>query len=124
MTWLSFDQALVGDISSRMELRAPNKAAVTEIVKHISTDNFSEVVCDLATGVGKTYIIAALIEYLAVQGARNILIVTPGKTIQDKTIGTFTPGDQKYVSGAEMQPLLITAENFARGQVGDALHDT
>ena len=86
-------------------------------------DEFREVVCDLATGVGKTYLAAALVDYLAAQGIRNVLVVTPGKTIQDKTIANFTPGSPKYVPGADYQPLLITAENFSRGQVGDALHE-
>ena len=124
MTWLTYDQALIEEISSRLDLRQPNKAAVSKIVKRIAVDEYTEVVCDLATGVGKTYISAALVDYLAAQGIRNILIVTPGKTIQDKTIANFTPGSLKYVPGTEANPLLITAENFARGQVGDALHET
>lgn len=122
MTWLTYDQALIEEISSRLVLRVPNKAALSRIVSHIAVDEYTEVVCDLATGVGKTYISAALVDYLAAQGVRNILVVTPGRTIQDKTIANFTPGTPKYVPGAEADPLLITAENFARGQVGDALH--
>ncbi|NEW32943.1 DEAD/DEAH box helicase family protein [Nocardia cyriacigeorgica] len=123
MTWLEYDQGLIDEIASRMDLRAPNKAALTKIIENIHVDEFQEVVCDLATGVGKTYLAAALVEYLACQGLRNVLVVTPGKTIQDKTIANFTPGSPKYVPGADYQPLLITAENFSRGQVGDALHD-
>jgi len=107
-----------------MDLRAPNKAALSKIVESIHADEFREVVCDLATGVGKTYLAAALVDYLATQGIRNVLLVTPGRTIQDKTIANFTPGSPKYVPGAEnYQPLLITAENCSRGQVGDALHE-
>jgi type III restriction enzyme len=124
VTWLTYDQALIEEISARLDLRAPNKAAVSKIVSHIAIDEYTEVVCDLATGVGKTYISAALVDYLAGQGIRNVLIVTPGRTIQDKTIANFTPGSAKYVPGTEANPLLITAENFARGQVGDALHQT
>lgn len=124
MTWLDYDAGLIDEIASRLDLRTPNKAALTRIVQRISVDEFQEVVCDLATGVGKTYLAAALVDYLATQGIRNILIVTPGKTIQDKTIANFTPGHPKYVPGAEYPPLLITAENFSRGQVGDALHES
>jgi type III restriction enzyme len=123
VTWLEYDQGLVDEIASRMDLRAPNKAALAKIVENIYADEFREVVCDLATGVGKTYLAAALVDYLAAQGIRNVLVVTPGKTIQDKTIANFTPGSPKYVPGADYQPLLITAENFSRGQVGDALHE-
>ncbi|HEX6507598.1 MAG TPA: DEAD/DEAH box helicase family protein [Chloroflexota bacterium] len=124
MTWLAYDQGLIDEIAARMDLREPNRAAISEIIKCISGDEYNEVVCDLATGVGKTYITAALIDYLAAQGVRNILIVTPGKTIQEKTIANFTPGSRKYVPGSEVDPLLITAENFARGQIGDALHES
>jgi type III restriction enzyme len=123
MTWVKYDKGLIDEISSRMDLRAPNKAALDKIVKSIKFDEFREVVCDLATGVGKTYLASALVDYLAEQGVRNVLIVTPGKTIQDKTIGNFTPGHPKFVPGGEYRPLLVTAENFARGQVGDALHE-
>ncbi|TBL41482.1 hypothetical protein EYA84_06265 [Verrucosispora sp. SN26_14.1] len=123
MTWLSYRSELVDEIASRMDLRPPNKAAVAKIIEGISVDDYREVVCDLATGVGKTYITVALIEYLAAQGVRNILVVTPGKTIQDKTVANFTPGNAKYIPGGEARPLLITVENFALGQVGDALHD-
>jgi type III restriction enzyme len=123
MTWLDFDQGLIDEIASRMDLRAPNKAALSRIIESIHADEFHEVVCDLATGVGKTYLASALVDYLAAQGIRNVLIVTPGKTIQDKTIANFTPGYVKFVPGAEYKPLLVTAENFSRGQVGDALHE-
>jgi type III restriction enzyme len=123
MTWLIYDQGLINEIASRMYLREPNKAAVSKVIERIAVDDYNEVVCDLATGVGKTYIMAALIDYLAAQGVRHVLIVTPGKTIQDKTIANFTPGSRKHVPGVEATPLLITAENFARGRVGGALHE-
>lgn len=123
MSWLPYDEALIDQITSAMDLRLPNATALARVAEEIEEDNGREVVCDLATGVGKTYLAAALIEYLAHQGVRNILFVTPGKTIYDKTIANFTPGSAKFVAGADFEPLLITAENFARGQVGDALHD-
>jgi type III restriction enzyme len=122
VTWIESDHALVEEIASRLDLRAPNKAALAAIIEKIVVDDGVEVVCDLATGVGKTYLAAALVEYLAAQGVRNILIVTPGTTIQDKTVANFTPGSRKAVPGTESSPVLITAEHL-RGQVGDALHD-
>lgn len=122
MTWLTYDEQLIEDINARMALRPPNRAALAKIVEKIHADEFQEVVCDLATGVGKTYLAAALVDYLAAQGIRNVLIVTPGKTIQDKTIANFSPESPKYVPGTDFKPFLITAENFRRGQVGDALH--
>lgn len=123
MTWVPFDPVLVEEIKSRMDLRKPNARALAAVAEEIEKGDGREVVCDLATGVGKTYLAAGLVEYLATQGVRNILIVTPGTTIQNKTIDNFTEGHPKFVCGAEYRPLLITAENYARGQVGDALHN-
>lgn len=123
MTWVPFDPALVEEIKARVDLREPNANALTAVAKQIEEGDGREVICDLATGVGKTYLAAALVEYLAARGVRNVLIVTPGTTIQSKTLDNFTPGRPKFVPGAEYQPLLITSENYSRGQVGDALHN-
>lgn len=121
--WIPYDSALISEISSSMELRKPNELGLVHIAEAIQFGDGREVVCDLATGVGKTYLAASVIEYLARMGVRNVLFVTPGTTIYDKTIANFTPGSAKYVAGGTIEPVLITAENFQRGQVGDALHD-
>lgn len=123
MTWIGYDKGLIEDIAARLDLRAPNVGAIHAVAQAIVDGDGREVVCDLATGVGKTYILAGLVDYLARQGVRNVLVVTPGTTIQDKTVANFTPGHPKYVAGCEAEPLVITSENFSRGQVGDALHD-
>ncbi|MER7997653.1 DEAD/DEAH box helicase family protein [Streptomyces sp. NPDC095613] len=123
MSWISYDQAAIEGLATRMELRDPNRRAVSKAVEEIQSGDGREIVCDLATGVGKTYILRALIDYLAEQGVRNILIVTPGKTIQKKTVANFDPGHPKFVPGAEYEPLVIHPENYAGGRVGDALHD-
>ncbi|RZT55948.1 type III restriction enzyme [Microcella alkaliphila] len=123
MTWIAYDEYLVDEITTCMDLRKPNAVALGAVAEAIEEGDGAEVVCDLATGVGKTYLAGGLIEYLARNGVRNMLFVTPGTTIYEKTIANFTPGSRKYVAGATIEPLLITAENFARGQVGDALHD-
>lgn len=123
MTWIAYDEYLVDEITTAMDLRKPNSVALGAVAEAIEEGDGREVVCDLATGVGKTYLAAGLIEYLARNGVRNVLFVTPGTTIYEKTIANFTPGSRKHVAGGTVEPLLITAENFARGQVGDALHD-
>ena len=46
---------------------------------------------DAAVGMGKTYIMAATMDYFATgQGVRNFAIVTPGSTILRKTVANFT----------------------------------
>jgi len=123
VTWLAYDQALIDGIADRLELRPPNRAAVCEVIRRIAADSFHEVVCALATGVGKTYIMAALVDYFAAQGVRNILVVTPGKTIQDKTIANFTLGSRKQVPGMDAVPYLVTPEKMRTGQTAEALRD-
>ncbi|MGX1886243.1 DEAD/DEAH box helicase [Streptomyces sp. NPDC055287] len=123
MSWIKYDQAAIEDLATRMELRDPNRRAVAKVIEEIQSGGGREVVCDLATGVGKTYICRALIDYLADQGVRNVLIVTPGRTIQRKTLTNFKPGHPKFVPGANCEPIVITPENYAGGRVGDALHD-
>ncbi|QNO37188.1 DEAD/DEAH box helicase family protein [Protaetiibacter sp. SSC-01] len=123
MTTLPVDDALIDEIAAAMDLRGPNHAALRALVDEVARGGGREVIADLATGVGKTYLAAALVEYLARVGVRDVLIVVPGSTIEQKTIANFTPGHPKHISGATIEPLLITADNFQRGTVGDALHD-
>lgn len=123
MTWLSHDPDLVVEIAANMDLRLPNAEGLDALAQAISPGDGREVIADLATGVGKTYLAAGLVDFLARQGVRNILIVTPGATIQRKTVRNFTPGDSKYVPGASVEPLLVTPDTFERGLIGDALHD-
>lgn len=123
MTWLEYDESLAAAIASAMDLRKPNAEALAVLAAQVSRGDGREVIADLATGVGKTYLAAALIDYLAQKGVRNILLVTPGSTILTKSILNFTPGSTKHVPGAEVTPLLVTADNFERGEIGDALHD-
>jgi type III restriction enzyme len=117
------DRGLVDEIAALMDLRAPNREALHVLVEQVARGDGREVIADLATGVGKTYLAAALVEYLARVGVRDILIVVPGSTIERKTVANFTPGDPKFIGGATVEPVLITADNFQRGAVGDALHD-
>lgn len=120
------DDGLLADIASRMELRTPNYEALFECAK--AFDNAAgqpfEAVCDLATAVGKTYLAGGLVEYLATSGVRNFLVVTPGRTILEKTVNNFTDGHPKSVlGGMDTRPVVITAENFNTGAVAGALHD-
>lgn len=122
---ITYDEALIEEIAARFDLREPNKAALAAIVGKIADDGFGyrELVADLATGVGKTFLMSSLIEYLATQGVRHILVVTPGSTIQRKTLANFDAASGKYVVGADIAPFIVTPDNFRAANVGAVLRD-
>lgn len=81
---LSFDENLVAELTAKFDLRAPNTEALTELVKRIENGDFDALeplVLNLATGAGKTYVMAAFIEYLRRQGHPNVMVVTPTKVV-------------------------------------------
>src|SRR4030042_2565449 len=79
----------------------------------------------LATGVGKTRLMAAMIAQLYyTKGLKDFFILTPSETIYTKTIDNFTPGSNKYVlEGLTDFPLfnLITGENYEYSNFGGQL---
>ncbi len=118
---LEVDYALLDQISAQLDLREPNYNA-TRTVAELYSDHFDvhgsektfEGVLDVATGVGKTFVLAATIDYLAqARGTRNFAVITPGKTILTKTEANFTPGHPKSLTaGMTTKPVVITSENF------------
>src|SRR5690606_38040134 len=69
-------------------------------------------------------ILAAAIEYFAAEGVRNFAVITPGRTILDKTVANFTPGHPKsLLGGMETRPVVITSENFASAAMRAAMDD-
>lgn len=66
---------------------------------------------------------SSLIDYLAAYGVRHVLVVTPGSTIQTKTVQNFDEAHAKYVAGAELAPYVITPESFQRQAAGTALRN-
>ncbi|MGH9026818.1 MAG: DEAD/DEAH box helicase [Acidimicrobiia bacterium] len=121
MNGVDVDLALIADISARLDLRDPNREALESIIielsQHYDVDDKPapfEAVVDSATGVGKTYILAAAMEYLAAaKGVRNFAVVTPGLTILRKTVANFTEGAAKSLTGPmNMKPVVITSDNF------------
>src|SRR2546421_2400791 len=114
-----FDLDRIEAVSARLDLRQPNREALESIVfeigQHYEIDREPppfEAVVDSATGVGKTYILAAVIEYFACDGMRNFAVVTPGRTILDKTVANFTLGHPKsLLGGMEVRPVVITSDN-------------
>jgi type III restriction enzyme len=121
---IDYDPALVEQVSYNLDLREPNQQALDALAKALdNAEPGAEFIADLATGVGKTYIAGGLLDYLYESGVRNVLIVTPGSTIQRKTIDNLTPGHPKYLRGLQSRPMVITLDTVERGEVGAALAD-
>lgn len=126
MVEITFDQSLIHEIAARFDLREPNRQALEAVVLAIEANNastFLEVVADLATGVGKTFLMSSLIDYVAAQGVRHVLVVTPGSVIQKKTLANFDVASAKYVAGADHAPVVITPDNFQAADISAALRD-
>ena len=121
---IDYDPALVEQVSYNLDLREPNQQALDALARSLGeAEPGAEFIADLATGVGKTYIAGGLLDYLYESGVRNVLIVTPGSTIQRKTIDNLTPGHPKYLRGMQSRPMVITLDTVERGEVGAALAD-
>lgn len=112
---ISFDSDMLESISAEFDLRAPNKEALRQLVFALDGDYDPSVmqVLNLATGVGKTYLMAAFVEYLRRQGVGNVVIVTPGKTVQAKTVQNFTPGSPRYITGSAVPPQVVTPQDYS-----------
>lgn len=130
---ISFDSELIESISADFDLRPPNKEALRKLIYTLDGDYDPEVmqVLNLATGVGKTYLMAAFIEYLRQKGVRNTVIVTPGKIVQAKTVNNFTPGNSRFIAGTQTSPDIVTPQDYSawssrqNGQEGISFgHDT
>jgi type III restriction enzyme len=122
----------IAEISARLDLRNPNREALqtlsAEVSQYYDVDEKPppfEAVIDSATGVGKTYILTGAMElFAATSDVRDFVVVTPGKTILEKTKDNFTPGHPKSLLGPmSFQPVVITADNFATPVMRQAMDD-
>ena len=123
---LSFDENLVAELSNKFDLRAPNAEALADLVKRIEEgkyDALEPLVLNLATGAGKTYVMAAFIEYLRRQGHPNVMVVTPTKVVQDKTVLDFTEGSHRYIGGFDVPPRLVTPGDVSNLRVDNVASD-
>ena len=107
MPGLNVDGNLLAEIRHRLTLRDPNAVAVESVAnvisQHYDVDSGEsplEMIVVSATGVGKTYVMAGIMDYLAGTDdpARNFLLLAPGRTIRDKSINNFTPGHPKSIT--------------------------
>lgn len=112
---ISFDSDMLEALSAEFDLRTPNKEALRKLVFALDGDYDPSVmlVLNLATGVGKTYLMAAFVEYLRRQGVGNVVIVTPGKTVQHKTVQNFQHGSTRYIAGSPMPPEVVTPQDYS-----------
>jgi type III restriction enzyme len=125
------DEDRIEAISSTLALRLPNREAVEAIAwcthRHFDLEKRLapyECVIDSATGAGKTYVLAATLEYLAAEGVRNFAVVTPGRTILKKTVENFTAGNERsLLGGMNVEPVVITSENFTSPAMRAAMDD-
>ncbi len=122
MGTLDLHEDVLAELDSRLDLREPNRLAIESLAAEISqyydvdaSEPPFEAVVDVATGVGKTYIMAGAMEFLVGgHGVTDFVIITPGSTILNKTRDNFTPGHPKsLLEPMSFQPVVITTENFA-----------
>src|SRR6266487_3944956 len=119
-----FNQTILDNIAKKLELRQPNKEAVQEFLNHYykNSEKLSECILSVATGVGKTYIIAAILNYLSeAEKITNFLIVTPGKIIREKTINNFSLNKPNSLADklTIKPPHIIDIKNFHTAKTTD-----
>jgi type III restriction enzyme len=129
---LELSEDAIAEIAARLDLREPNADAVrtlaAEVSQHYDVDERQppfEAVIDSATGVGKTYILAGAMELFAIADeVRDFVIVTPGRTILEKTRDNFTLGHAKsLLEPMSFRPVVITADNFNTPVMRAAMDD-
>lgn len=111
---VTYDENLIEELSSRFNLRTPNREALATLVQRLDAGEYTplgQLMLELATGVGKTFVMAAFIEYLNRQGHRNVMVVTPNTVVQDKTVRDFSHGSERYIDGFHTPPILVTPDN-------------
>jgi type III restriction enzyme len=81
--------------------------------------DFPSICFSIATGVGKTRLMGAIIAYLYLEkGIRNFFVLAPNLTIYEKLVQDFgDPGHPKYVfkgiaEFVHNRPVVITGENY------------
>ena len=86
-----YDSDLLEAIASEFDLREPNKKALRTLIYTLNGDYDPNVmqIINLATGVGKTYLMAAFIEYLTINVSEFFRTDTP--TVSSEVSQTNAP---------------------------------
>lgn len=115
---------LVGELELKKEVDLV--AELEKIKAHFPTctdfeRDFVSIAFSIATGVGKTRLMGAIITYLYLQkGIKNFFILAPNLTIYNKLIEDFgNPAYHKYVFNGisefvHNRPFVITGDNYAQ----------
>jgi len=118
------------NLNPRFELRSYQREAFENFVTHFESANRpkpTQVLFHMATGSGKTLIMAGLIVYLYARGYRNFLFFVNLTNILDKTRDNFTePTSSKYLFAKELniggrRVRVNVVENFQRADA-DAIN--
>lgn len=120
---IALDQGLIESIATEFQLRKPNKRALRELIYHLTGDfdPLEPMVMHMATGAGKTYLMAALIEYLSRFGVKNVMVVVPPSTVlENKTVQNFTQGSRRYVDGFSSAPQVVSPGNYGAWRAGQS----
>ena len=120
---IALDQGLIKSIATEFQLRAPNKRALRKLVYHLTGDfdPLEPMVMHMATGAGKTYLMAAFIEYLSRYGVKNVMVVVPPSTVlENKTVQNFTQGSRRYVDGFSSAPQVVSPGNYGAWRAGQS----
>lgn len=120
---IALDQGLIKSIASEFQLRDPNKRALRKLIYHLTGDfdPLEPMVMHMATGAGKTYLMAALIEYLSHFGVKNVMVVVPPSTVlENKTVQNFTQGSRRYVDGFSSAPQVVSPGNYGAWRAGQS----
>ena len=125
---MALNENILDNTSKKLELREPNQQAIQAFLTHYyqtknqNSEKLSEYILSVATGVGKTYIIAAILNYLAeAEKITNFLIVAPGKIIREKTINNFSPNKPNSLADklTIKPPHIIDIKNFHTAKTTD-----
>lgn len=118
---IALDQGLIDSIATEFQLRDPNKRALRKLIYHLTGDFDPQepMVMHMATGAGKTYLMAALIEYLSRFGMKNAMVVVPPSTVlENKTVQNFTQGSRRYVDGFSSAPQVVSPGSYGAWRAG------
>ena len=120
---LEIFNALTDSFSLSKDFALEEELAKAKALQPTCTDferAFPSVCFSLATGVGKTRLMAAFMAYLYLKkGMKNFFVLAPNLTIYDKLIEDFgNPTHPKYTfhgfnEFVSDRPMVITGENYA-----------